>query len=148
MTELAAPVCQGLGLELVWVEFVKEQGTWFLRLFIDKPGGVTLDDCEQVSQAVGDSLDAADPILHPYRLEVASPGTNRPLRTPADFERFTGQVVEVRLYKALDGRKRIRGTLAGFGADKVSVEVEGVRVDVPVEAVARVNLAGDRGGRA
>ena len=88
---LLMPILTDLGMELVDLEFKREGHSWFLRLFIDKPGGVTLDDCAEVSREVSALLEVEDPIEAPYRLEVSSPGIDRPLKKPADFDRFAGQ---------------------------------------------------------
>ena len=97
--ELAAPVVAEQGCELWDVEYVKEAGTWYLRLYIDKEGGVSINDCEAISRRVSDLLDEADPIEGSYTFEVSSAGAERPLKRPSDFERFLGSPVTVRLYQ-------------------------------------------------
>ena len=97
--ELAAPVIAAQGCELWDVEYVKEAGTWYLRLYIDKEGGVSIDDCEAISRRVSDLLDEADPIEGSYTFEVSSAGAERPLKRASDFARFLGSPVTVRLYK-------------------------------------------------
>ena len=129
------------GLELVEVEFQKEHGGWVLRLVIDKPGGVTLDDCASVSQAAGDLLESDDPISQSYRLEVTSPGIDRVLKTKKDFIRFTGEWVEVHLYAPIDGKKVLIGELIAADDQEISIRPEKediVRVDR--SKVAKVNL--------
>ena len=108
------PVMEENGFELVDVEYVKEAGTWYLRAYIDKPGGFTVDDCEMVSRRLGDWLDQEDFIDESYILEVSSPGLGRPLKKEKDFKRSMGEQVEVRLYRALDGQKDFTGILSGY----------------------------------
>ena len=121
--ELAAPVVAEQGCELWDVEYVKEAGTWYLRLYIDKEGGVSINDCEAISRRVSDLLDEADPIEGSYTFEVSSAGAERPLKRPSDFERFMGSPVTVRLYKNRDGRKEFAGTLSGYDDGAVLLDV-------------------------
>ena len=100
---LSAPVVEELGMELVDVEFVKEGGRWMLRVYIDKPGGIGLDDCERVSQSLDTMLDEKDPIPQTFYLEVSSPGIERPLKKLRDFQRFCGHRVNVSTYAPLEG---------------------------------------------
>lgn len=112
--ELAQPVAEENGCELWDVEYVREAGQWYLRLYLDKEGGVNILDCEAVSRKVSDLLDEADPIESSYMFEVSSAGAERPLKRPGDFERFMGSAVLVKTYKPKDGRKEFAGTLAGY----------------------------------
>lgn len=112
--ELAQPVAEENGCELWDVEYVREAGQWYLRLYLDKEGGVNILDCEAVSRKVSDLLDEADPIESSYVFEVSSAGAERPLKRPGDFERFMGSAVLVKTYKPKDGRKEFAGTLVGF----------------------------------
>jgi ribosome maturation factor RimP len=122
--ELAAPAIAEAGCELWDVEYVREAGTWYLRIYLDKPGGsVDVLDCEKVSRAVEPLLDEADPIEGSYTLEVSSAGAERALRRPSDFARFLGSPVTVRLYKARDGRKEFAGTLQSYDAASGDVTV-------------------------
>ena len=127
VTELAAklalPVVEETGCELWDVEYVREAGTWYLRVYIDKEGGVDILDCEKVSRALSDLLDEADPIEGSYTLEVSSAGAERPLKRPGDFERFMGSPVAVKLYKAQGGRKEFAGVLAGYDNGDVTITV-------------------------
>ena len=111
--QLALPEAEKLGFELVDVEFVKEGANWFLRIYIDKPDGIMIDDCELMNNAVEPLLDEADPISQAYYLEVCSPGLDRPLKTDRDFEKYKGELVEINLYKALNGEKHFEGRLIG-----------------------------------
>ncbi len=115
--ELARPVVVEAGCELWDVEYVREAGIWFLRIYIDKAEGVDILDCEKVSRALSDLLDEADPIEGSYTLEVSSAGAERPLKRPGDFQRFMGSPVAVKLYRARDGRKEFAGVLSGYGED-------------------------------
>lgn len=110
-----------MGFTLCDVEFQKEYGNWVLTLFIDKDGGVTIDDCEQVSRAVDPLLDEADPIEQAYYLSVSSLGLDRPLKKDADFARNVGKRIEVKLYAPQHGKKELSGTLKSWDADSFIV---------------------------
>ena len=125
--ELALPVVEAQGLELWDVEYVLEAGQRYLRLYLDGPQGVDLDDCERVSRAVDPLLDEADPIPDSYIFEVGSAGCERTLKRPSDFERFLGSPVEVRLYSAVDGAKQWIGTLLSYDDGDVTIESGGER---------------------
>ena len=112
--ELAQPVAEENGCELWDVEYVREAGQWYLRLYLDKEGGVNILDCEAVSRKVSDLLDEADPIESSYMFEVSSAGAERALKRPGEFERFMGSAVLVKTYKPKDGRREFAGTLAGY----------------------------------
>lgn len=140
LTALLEPVVEKAGYELVDLEYQRESGHWVLRLFIDRPQGITLDDCELVSQRVGACLDEVDPIPHSYLLEVSSPGINRVLRKDNDFIRFRGQLVSVRTYAPVEGRRQFRGELEGLVDGFVLVR-EGETVwRIPRGAVAKARL--------
>ncbi|MBR2131170.1 MAG: ribosome maturation factor RimP [Oscillospiraceae bacterium] len=117
VAELATPAVEAAGCELWDVEYVREAGTWFLRLYLDKEGGVDIIDCETVSRTVSDLLDEADPIEGSYTFEVSSAGAERVLKRPQDFERFMGSPILVKLYKSREGRKEFAGHLAGYDSD-------------------------------
>lgn len=119
--ELAKPIADELSFELVDVEYLKEGANWYLRIFIDKPGGVTIDDCQALSERMSVILDREDPIKQSYMLEVSSPG-ERPLKRERDFERFRGEFVEVRLYQPLNGRKIYEGELLGLNGDIIEIK--------------------------
>lgn len=122
--EILQPLMEANGFELVDVEYVKEGGTWYLRAYIDKPGGIAIDDCELISRALSDELDAQDFIEDSYILEVSSPGLGRPLKKDRDFERSIGQEVEVRTFRAIDGQKEFTGILKNYDKDSVSIALE------------------------
>ena len=118
------PIIEANNFELVDVEYVKEAGTWYLRAYIDKEGGIAIDDCELVSRALGEKLDELDFIEDSYILEVSSPGLGRPLKKDKDFERNLGNEVEIRLYKAINKQKEFFGILTAYDKDTVTIEQE------------------------
>lgn len=118
---LAQPVAEELGMTLWDVRFVKEGASWYLRIIIDKEGGVSIDDCVEMSHRMDPVLDEADPIPHAYCLEVMSPGIGRELTRPEHFKAFLGQPVTVRLIRPLDGAREFTGTLAAFADGTVTV---------------------------
>jgi ribosome maturation factor RimP len=122
VAELAAPVVGKLGLELWDVEYIKEAGQWFLRVYIDKSGGIAIEDCEAFSRAFDPILDEADPIAESYVFEVSSAGAERALKRPSDFERFMGSNVAVHLYKPKDGKKEFIGTLKSYNNGDLEIE--------------------------
>lgn len=122
--ELIMPVIEANNFELVDVEFVKEGSSWYLRLYVDKEGGITIDDCEIVSRAMSDILDKEDYIEESYILEVSSPGLGRPLKKDKDYVRSMGSEVEIRLYKAVEKQKEFTGILVDFDKNNVTIEVE------------------------
>ena len=140
VAELAAPVVEGAGCELWDVEYVREAGEWFLRLYIDKPGGVDIRDCEAVSRVVSDLLDQADPIEGSYTFEVSSAGAERALKRPGDFERFMGSPVTVKLYRARDGRKEFAGRLTGYADGAVTIAVGDTETTFSRDEVALCRL--------
>ncbi|WP_394525697.1 ribosome maturation factor RimP [Lacrimispora sp. JR3] len=115
------PLMKENNFELVDVEYVKEAGNWYLRAYIDKEGGITVDDCEIISRRLGDWLDEKDFIADSYILEVSSPGLGRPLKKDKDFERSIGKDVEIRLYKALNKQKDFNGTLKSYDKETVTI---------------------------
>lgn len=142
-----APLLSVHGVELVDLAWLTERVGWTLRVTIERPsstdagGGVTLDDCAEVSRDASAALDVADVIPHHYHLEVSSPGLDRPLRTPAEFARFAGKLAKVKLAEpAPDGQKVLRGTLAEAPEGTVALIVDGRRVEVPFASVAEAQL--------
>ena len=138
--ELAAPIVAAAGCTLWDVEYVKEAGEWFLRVYIDKADGVSINDCEAVSRPLSDALDEADPIEGSYTLEVSSAGIDRVLRHPEHFDAFLGAEVEVRLYRPVEGRKDHVGLLRGYEDGDVTVELPTGAVTFPKKDVAQVRL--------
>lgn len=112
--KLIEPIIEENRFELVDLEFVKEGPNWYLRVYIDKDGGVTIDDCELVSKAFEKKLDELDPIEQPYVLEVSSPGIDRPLKKDEDFVKFAGEIVDIKLFKPYSGRRSFSGELKGL----------------------------------
>ncbi len=143
--QLLMPVIQENGFELVDVEYVKEAGTRYLRAYIDKEGGITIDDCELVSRAFGQLLDAEDFIEESYVLEVSSPGLGRPLKKEKDFVRNIGKDVEVKLFKPLSKEKKekdLLGTLKSYdGASVTIVQESGEELTLERSAIALIRLA-------
>lgn len=121
---LLLPMMEEHQFELVDVEFVKEAGAWFLRAYIDKPGGITIDDCEVISRALSDRMDEEDFIEEAYILEVSSPGLGRPLKKDKDLERSLGESVDVKLFRAMDRQKEFTGILKAWDKDTVTLEFE------------------------
>jgi len=134
------PVVAGLGYELVGVEYGGSPGNGLLRVYIDREQGVTVDDCARVSEALSAALDVEDPIREAYTLEVSSPGINRPLFERADFERFAGSRVFVRLEGELEGRRRFKGLLQRVEGDEIVVEVDGRDWRLPLVRVEEAHL--------
>ena len=148
LRELLAPVVAGLGYQLWELEFLPRSGGGLLRIYIDaaaasSAGGISLDDCERVSRAVSETLDAADPIPGHYTLEVSSPGLDRVLRTREHFERFAGERVRLEMMQPVEGRKRFSGRLLGVGASEITLELENGRISLPIDDIHRARLAPD-----
>ena len=138
------PLLAEHNFELVDVEYVKEGGNWYLRAYIDKEGGITVDDCEVISRTLSDWLDREDFIADSYTLEVSSPGLGRPLKKDKDFERSLGEAVELRLYKPRDKQKEFAGILKGYDRETVTVETEDGREEVFTrQEIALIRLAFD-----
>ncbi|MCI9534728.1 MAG: ribosome maturation factor RimP [Lachnospiraceae bacterium] len=138
------PLLAEHNFELVDVEYVKEGGNWYLRAYIDKEGGITVDDCEVISRTLSDWLDREDFIADSYTLEVSSPGLGRPLKKDKDFERSLGEAVELRLYKPRDKQKEFAGILKGYDRETVTVETEDGREEVFArQELALIRLAFD-----
>ena len=137
---LAEPVAAQCGCEVWDVEYVREAGAWYLRVYIDKPGGVGIDDCEAVSRALDPVLDEAAPVPGSYVFEVSSAGAERELKRPGDFERFIGEQVEVKHYQPIDGAKSHVGLLRGYDNGDVTVEVNGAERVFKKAQVAQVRL--------
>ena len=136
--ELIQPIVDGFEFELVDVEFVKEAGAYYLRAYIDKPGGITIEDCEKVHRAIDPLLDEADPIEEAYHLEISSPGIERDLRTDMQINACVDWDVEVRLYAPIDGAKSFRGVLLGLGEEN---EIVISLPDGSEKAFARASVA-------
>lgn len=127
--------------ELIDVEYVKEAGTWYLRIYIDKEGGITVDDCEIASRALEEKLDKDDPITDPYILEVSSPGLDRPLKKDKDFDRSIGKPVDIKLYKPQNNQKEFSGSLESYDENSVEILVEGNKMTFSRKDIAIIRLA-------
>lgn len=138
--ELADPVVRELGCEIWDVEYVKEAGGWFLRIYIDKEGGVSIVDCEAVSRELDPMLDERDPIPTAYTFEVSSAGADRELKRPGDFERFIGESVEIKHYQPIDGAKTHVGLLKSYAGGAVTIESGGNEKTYDKAQVAQVRL--------
>lgn len=143
LAALLTPLVEGLGYELWELEYVPGRGNSVLRLYIEQEAGIAIEDCERVSRAVSEALDAEDPIPGHYTLEVSSPGLERPLRTAAQFARFVGEPVYVETVQAIEGRRRFKGALTAADAATVEVEVDGRRWALPVSGIRKAHLAPD-----
>ena len=144
LSELLGPVVAGLGYELWELEFAPRAGGGLLRLYIDSADGITLDDCERVSRAVSDKLDEEDPIAGRYTLEVSSPGLDRVLRTREHFARYAGEQVRLEMMRPIDGRKRFSGRLTEVGESDITLELEGGKVNLPIDDIHRARLVPDQ----
>ncbi len=141
---LVMPLIEENHFELVDVEYVKEAGNWYLRVYIDKEGGITVDDCEIISRALGDKLDIQDFIEDSYILEVSSPGLGRPLKKEKDFQRSIGKEVEIKLYKAVNRQKDFEGVLKSYTEDEVTIEEEeGQEITFQRQDIALIRLSFD-----
>ncbi|MGD9818837.1 MAG: ribosome maturation factor RimP [Desulfomonilaceae bacterium] len=137
---LIEPRLEADGIELVELEFRFETGRWVLRLYIDRPSGVNLDDCEICSRQISALLDIEDPIEQSYTLEVSSPGINRALRKLQDFERFAGNSVKIKTTTKIGGRRNFAGLLKGLRNSNIVVELEGMEVEIQPELVEKARL--------
>ncbi len=141
--QLAEPLARSLGLDVVEIEWIREHGRQILRVTIDKPGGITHDDCQALSRQLDASLDEADLIGEAYHLEVSSPGAERPLKTPEDFRRFAGRRVLVRSRVPVDGKLEWRGNLVKATDEAIVVEADSAEISVPRAEITRVRLTID-----
>ena len=137
---ITGPIIEENGMELVDIEFVKEGQEWFLRIFIDKETGITLDDCELISRSVEKILDDQDPINQVYHLEVSSPGLERPLKKTRDFQRFQGRLIQVKTFIPIAGKKKFIGKLINTNDVDISMEVEKETIIIPREKISKANL--------
>ena len=136
--DFAKPITDRNNFELVEVEFKKEGADWYLRVYIDKEGGITIEDCQSVSQELSDLLDETDPIEQAYIFEVSSPGIDRPLKTDRDYEKNNGKLVEVKLFSPLDGKKAYEGVLKGHTAEEVEIEADGKDIHLEKSSIALI----------
>ncbi len=140
VTDLATPFVQEQGCTLWDVEYLKEAGSWFLRVYIDKDTGVTIDDCEKVSRSLSDLLDETDPISDAYTFEVSSAGADRVLKKKEHFEKYFNEPIEVRLYKPYNGTKLLIGKLSSYNNGDLSIIVEDNELQFTKQDIAQVRL--------
>jgi ribosome maturation factor RimP len=141
--QILAPIMEAEGFELVDTEFVKEGGSYYLRAYIDKPGGITIDDCEKVSRQLSDRLDEEDFVEESYILEVSSPGLGRKLKKDKDLQRSLGEAVELRFYKPVNGIREASGILKAWDADTVTIGDEDEEIKINRADIALIRLAID-----
>jgi ribosome maturation factor RimP len=138
--QVAEPILQSQGLELVDLQYQRETQGWVLRFYIDREGGVTVEDCAEVSGELGAVLEVRDLIANPYVLEVSSPGLTRPLKKPEDFNKYRNRLVKVKTFEPIEGRRNFRGVLLGLEDDKVRLEMGGQSYEIPLQGIAKANL--------
>ncbi len=139
VSEVVEAIIESTELELVDVEYVHER-EWYLRVFLDKEGGIDLDDCQMVSEKLSEVLDAKDPIKENYLLEVSSPGLDRVLKKEKDFIRYYGRDVDIQLFKPIDGKKQYTGSLQGYSDEVITIQVQEERIDLERAAIAQIRL--------
>ena len=140
--EMVKPIADELNYDIYHVEYVKENGELYLRIYIEKDGGITLSDCEALSRRVSDLMDEKDTIKDPYFLEVSSPGLNRTLFTEEHYKRFIGREVMVKFTKSVDGKKNIKGILKEVNEDSIVVEADQL-INIPKDKIKSVNIEGE-----
>ncbi|GAA0107427.1 ribosome maturation factor RimP [Clostridium tertium] len=140
--QLVRPIAEELNYEIYHIEYVKENGDYYLRIYIDKDGGIALSDCEALSRRVSDVMDEKDPIKDAYFLEVSSPGLNRTLFTDDHFKKQIGKEIMVRFTKSLNGRKNIKGILKEVNDDSVIIETDDL-ITIPKDKIKSANLEGE-----
>ena len=140
--EMVNPIAEELNYDIYHIEYVKENGEFYLRIYIEKDGGITLSDCEALSRRVSDLMDEKDPIKDPYFLEVSSPGLNRTLFTENHYKRFIGREVMVRFTKSIDGKKNVKGILKEVNDDSIVVEAENLMI-IPKDKIKSANIEGE-----
>ena len=139
--KIANPIADELGFELVDIEFIKENSQYFLRVYIDKLGGIGLDDCQKMSQSLGEILDKEDPISVSYYLEVSSPGLDRPLKTDKDLKRNLNKEITVKLYEAIDGKKNFEGILESLNEEYIYLRIDENKVmDILKSKISLIRL--------
>jgi ribosome maturation factor RimP len=141
ISDLGRRIVEGAGLEMVHIDLGKQRGGWFLRLFIDKPEGVTLGDCQAISEQFAAELEAADLMERSYTLEVSSPGLDRPLRTEADYTRFTGRLVAISTFEPIQGRRHFTGRLKSFESGIATVvDEKQTEYAIPRQKISKARL--------
>jgi len=141
LMETIEPIVAALNYELYHLEYVKEAGEYYLRIYIDSENGISFEDCEKISRRISEALDVDDPIEEAYYLEVSSPGIERGLYTDKHLEKFIGSDVNVKLNKLLEGKKALTGKLVRFDAESITFETEGAEVSIPRDIIKSVNIS-------
>lgn len=139
--DFIAPILKETAYEIYDVEYVKEGTEWYLRIFIDKDGGIDLDDCEAVTDLINDPLDELDPISEPYFLEVSSPGVERNLKCAAHFESVIGEKIRVKTFVKIENSKEWVGTLVSFNEDAIVLDTAGKQIEFPFDKIAKANIS-------
>ena len=143
VTELVSPVLDEMGFELVDIEYLSQYGRWVLRIYADKEGGITLDECARVSREVGNLMDVKDIFPHEYVLEVSSPGLNRPLKKEKDFERAIGKKIKIQMVAPISGRRRFTGYLKEVMQGNVYLEIDNNLFTLSRKDIEKANLVYD-----
>lgn len=141
--KIVLPIVENLGYSLYDVEYIKEGAYWFLRIYIDKETGISLDDCEKVSNAVSDKLDEEDPITTPYNLEVSSCGLEKKLREPKHFKMAIGENIEIKLYKPFEKQKEFRGILASITDNVITLNTEEKSINIKLDEISSAKILFD-----
>jgi ribosome maturation factor RimP len=139
--KMIAPFLEQEKFELVDIEYVKEGSNWFLRVFVDKEGGIDIDDCGRISEYLSDRLDEADPIPVAYFLEVSSPGAERPLKKPQDFVKAVGKQVFITTYEPIGAAKEFEGKLLSYNEESLTVQTAKKTTEIPASKIASARLA-------
>ena len=137
---LLEPVIAAQGMEILEIEYRRESAGWVLRIFLDGERGISVEDCAQVSRIVGDLLDVADVIQPSYNLEISSPGIDRPLRRLEHFQKYIGDIIEVRTISAIQNRRNFKGELKGASSDDVLIECDAMSYSIPMSLIERARL--------
>ncbi len=142
VNRIAEPIAKELDFELVDIEFKKEGPNYFLRVFLDKTGGINLDNCQKMSEILSEALDRNDPITVPYYLEVSSPGLDRPLKTNKDLKRNLGKELDIKLYESIEGKKLIQGILLNFNEEEIKIGIEDDKfIVIPRNSIVNAKLS-------
>jgi ribosome maturation factor RimP len=143
VTQVALPLCESENFELVHVEVLGQNRERVVRLFVDKPGGITLDDCVFLSRQLGDLIDVQIEDIGSYRLEVSSPGPNRPLKKKEDFHRFKGSRIKIETHETVNSQKKFTGILETVNESSVTLQIDGNRVEISDLLICKAKLAGE-----
>ena len=140
MRQVVEPILESQGMEMVDLEYRRESQGWVLRLYIDREGGISVNDCAEASGEVGAVLEIRDLVPNPYVLEISSPGLSRPLKKREHFEKYQNRLVKIKTFEPVEGRRNFKGTLLGLEGESVRLEVEGRIYEIPFQNIAKANL--------